>query len=71
MLEENGDDRLNKEVAKTREFGAGMKFKGYELSLTHYSTQFENYLYLAHTGISRSGGFLVKEWRQANTKITG
>ena len=71
MLEENGDDRLNKEVAKTREFGAGMKFKGYELSLTHYSTRFENYLYLAHTGISRSGGFLVKEWRQADTKITG
>ncbi|MCX3264917.1 TonB-dependent receptor domain-containing protein [Pedobacter agri] len=71
MLEENGDDRLNKEVARTREFGAGMKVKGYELSITHYSTRFDNYLYLAHTGISRSGGFLVKEWRQADTKITG
>lgn len=71
MLEENGDDRLNKEIAKTKEFGAGIKIKGCKLSLTHYSTRFENYLYLAHTGISRSGGFLVKEWRQADTKITG
>lgn len=71
MLEENGDDRLNKEIAKTFEFGAGMKLKGFQLSVTHYLTRFENYLYLAHTGISRSGGFLVKEWRQADTRITG
>jgi iron complex outermembrane receptor protein len=28
-------------------------------------------MYLAHTGISRAGGFLVKEWRQSDTKITG
>lgn len=71
MLEENGDDRLNKETAKTFEFGTGLKLHHFELSVTHYLTRFENYLYLAHTGISRSGGFLVKEWRQAGTRITG
>lgn len=71
MLEENGDDRLNKETAKTLEFATGLKLHYFELSITHYLTRFENYLYLAHTGISRSGGFLVKEWRQADTRITG
>ncbi|WP_293789887.1 TonB-dependent receptor [uncultured Pedobacter sp.] len=71
MIEENGDDRLNKERARTAEFGVGLKYKQISFSLSHYQTNFQNYLYLAHTGISRSGGFLVKEWRQADTKITG
>ncbi|SDG82107.1 iron complex outermembrane recepter protein [Pedobacter terrae] len=70
MIEENGDDRLNKERAGTAEFGVGLKYKDISFSLSHYQTSFQNYLYLAHTGISRSGGFLVKEWRQADTKIT-
>jgi iron complex outermembrane receptor protein len=71
MLEENGDDRLNKETAKTLEFGAGLNLQHFQLSVTHYITRFQDYLYLAHTGISRSGGFLVKQWRQADTRITG
>lgn len=71
MIEENGDDRLNKERANTAEFGVGLKYKNISFSLSQYQTNFKNYLYLAHTGISRSGGFLVKEWRQADTKITG
>lgn len=71
MIEENGDDRLNKERARTTELGVGLKYKGISFSLSHYQTNFRNYLYLAHTGISRSGGFLVKEWRQADTKING
>lgn len=71
MLEENGDDRLTKETAKTAEFTAGVILDDFRLSVNHYRTLFNNYLYLAHTGISRSGGFLVKEWRQADTRITG
>ncbi|MCP2029730.1 iron complex outermembrane receptor protein [Flavobacterium sp. HSC-32F16] len=71
ILEENGDDRLNKETSKTTEFEAGFNYAGLKLSLTHYHTMLDNYLYLAHTGISRSGGFLVKEWRQSDTKLSG
>jgi iron complex outermembrane receptor protein len=71
MIEENGDDRLHEEMAKTIEFGAGVIMGELQLSLTHYKTLFDQYLYLAHTGISRSGGFLVKEWRQADTEING
>jgi len=71
ILEENGDDRLNKEIAKTIEFEAGFTYEGTKLSVTHYRTKLDNYLYLAHTGIARSGGFLVKEWRQSNTELNG
>lgn len=71
ILEENGDDRLNKETAMTTEFGAGFNYAGLKLSVTRYKTLLDNYVYLAHTGISRSGGFLVKEWRQSNTELNG
>ncbi|WP_337966337.1 TonB-dependent receptor [uncultured Flavobacterium sp.] len=71
ILEENGDDKLNKETAKTTEFGAGFNYAGLKFSVTNYHTLLDNYLYLAHTGISRSGGFLVKEWRQSDTELNG
>lgn len=71
MLEENGDDRLKNEISKTIDLEAGINYHGLRLAVSHYHTTFENYMYLAHTGISRSGGFLVKEWRQSDTKITG
>lgn len=71
MLEENGDDKLKKETAKTGELSTGINLKGIHLQFSYYQRRFQNYMYLAHTGISRSGGFLVKEWRQADTKLTG
>ncbi len=71
MIEENGDDRLPKETATGYELGVALKFKGLTLKANRYHTAYENYLYLAHTGISRSGGFLVKEWRASDTEIDG
>lgn len=62
MLEENGDDRLTKETSKTVDLGAGINYRGLRVAVSRYQTNFNNYMYLAHTGISRSGGFLVKEW---------
>ncbi|MBE8722287.1 TonB-dependent receptor [Sphingobacterium pedocola] len=71
LVEENGDDRLPKEIARSYELGGGLQYKGLHFNATYYQTTFENYLYLAHTGISRSGGFLVKEWRASDTEING
>jgi len=71
MVEENGDDRLERETAKSYEVGAGLSHRGLSLSIARYRTVFDNYLYLAHTGIARSGGFSVKEWRGADTEISG
>lgn len=71
LVEENGDDRLDKESSDSYELSGGIKHGGLKLSATHYRSFFNNYLYLAHTGISRSGGFLVKEWRASDTEIQG
>ncbi|TDS13171.1 TonB-dependent receptor [Sphingobacterium paludis] len=71
LVEENGDDRLNRERARGYELAVGTQVKGLRIQATHYLTNFYDYLYLAHTGISRSGGFLVKEWRASDTRVTG
>ncbi|MGO3807584.1 MAG: TonB-dependent receptor [Sphingobacterium sp.] len=71
LVEENGDDRLGEETANSIEIATGIQFRGIRLMATRYLTSFNNYLYLAHTGMSRSGGFLVKEWRASQTRVTG
>ncbi|MBV8327221.1 TonB-dependent receptor [Chryseobacterium sp.] len=70
LTEENGDDRLDKETAKTWEIGGGLNLKNIRISANWYHTLYKNYIYLAHTGISREV-FLVKEWRSDDTEING
>ncbi|MFD1769786.1 TonB-dependent receptor [Sphingobacterium suaedae] len=71
LVEENGDDNLNKEQANSFEIATGLQLNAFRLIANRYLTDFDGYLYLAHTGMSRSGGFLVKEWRASQTRITG
>lgn len=71
LVEENGDDRLSKETARSYEFGTGVDLGRFRLAATYYRNHYDNYIYLGHTGISRSGGFLVKEWRASDTEIQG
>lgn len=70
IIEENGDDTLNKEQAQTTEIGLGAEFKHFKLSASAYRTDFKNYIYLGHTGIVRND-FVVKEWRAGDTQIEG
>lgn len=70
LTEENGNDLLNKEQANTIEIKTGVDFKNFKISTSIYQTKFKDYIYLAHTGISRDG-FVVKEWRAGDTKIEG
>ncbi|WNI37651.1 TonB-dependent receptor domain-containing protein [Chryseobacterium sp. SG20098] len=70
LTEENGDDKLDKETANTIEIGAGVNLKNLRVSASWYNTSFKNYIYLAHTGISRNT-FIVKEWRSDDTEING
>lgn len=70
LTEENGDDKLDKETANTIEIGAGLNLKNLRVSANWYNTSYKNYIYLAHTGISREI-FLVKEWRSDDTEING
>ena len=70
LTEENGDDRLDKETANTVEIGGGLNLKNFRVSANLYHTFYKNYIYLAHTGLSREI-FLVKEWRSDDTEING
>ncbi|RQO40630.1 TonB-dependent receptor [Chryseobacterium sp. KBW03] len=70
LTEENGDDRLDKETANTVEIGGGLNLKNLRVSANWYHTSYKNYIYLAHTGLSREV-FLVKEWRSDDTEING
>lgn len=70
LTEENGDDTLDKETANTVEIGTGLNLKNLRVSASWYHTSYKNYIYLAHTGISREV-FLVKEWRSDDTEING
>lgn len=70
LIEENGDDQLNKEQAKAFELSAGIHFNSIKITSTAYKTRFRDFMYLGHTGISRNG-FVVKEWRANDTEIIG
>lgn len=70
VTEENGDDRLGKEIANAVEVEGGLATKHLEVTVNWYRTHYDGYLYLAHTGVSR-GGLTVKEWRAADALLSG
>ncbi|KSB91276.1 hypothetical protein AS593_21010 [Caulobacter vibrioides] len=69
LTEEQGDYRLKVERAKNAELGAGFQKGRYRLSAAVYRTDYDNYLYLGNTGVSRT--LPVREWRQGDTRIEG
>jgi len=71
ITEENGDDKLNPEIANSLEAEAKISYRGFTLVANIYNNNFNNYIYLAHTGLSNPGGFVKKEWRAADTEISG
>lgn len=70
VTEENGNDRLAAEMANTIEVGGGIDWRGLSLKVNYYDSYYNNFIYLAQTGISRSM-YIVKEWREADTRVYG
>jgi iron complex outermembrane recepter protein len=69
LTEEQGDSRLKVERAKSVELAAGFERGRYRLTANAYRTDYENFLYLGNTGVSRT--LPVREWRQGDTRIEG
>ncbi|MBV7440371.1 TonB-dependent receptor [Weeksellaceae bacterium TAE3-ERU29] len=69
-IEENGDDKLNKEFVNSVEIGGGISLYGLKIDVNLYKNFYRNYIYLGHTGIGRNG-LVVKEWRASDTDIYG
>lgn len=70
LIEEQGDSSLNKEINKAYEYGTGLNFESFNISANWYENNYENFIYLGSTGISR-GDVYLKDWRQADTLNKG
>lgn len=71
MIEENGNDKLNQERLRAYELALGAAIGQLSLASNVYLNKYQDYLYLGHTGMARSGGFPIKEWRAAATTLKG
>lgn len=69
LTEEQGDYRLDVEKAENIELGLGFDNGRFAASVRAYRTDYENYIYLGNTGLSRT--LPVREWRQGDTRIEG
>lgn len=67
---EGGQGNLSKEKSYTTTWSAHWQHQGFHSDITYYMTQFDNFLYLGQTGITRLG-LPEKQWRQADQKING
>ncbi|QVM84776.1 TonB-dependent receptor [Novosphingobium decolorationis] len=69
LSDEQGDGRLRKERSQTWELGGTLDLTPFTLSVTGYRVNYEDYIYLGNTGISRT--LPVREWRQGDTRFKG
>ena len=71
MTQEEGNQDLQAERARTTEltglFGKG----GFKLSATGYAMKYENYLYLGHSGLQTANRLPLKYWKQTDTTVRG
>lgn len=72
LTAEAGDESLATEQAIKNEMSLIFKFSFMDVSLTKYDIDYDNYIYLAHTGIFDSYSNLYKKaWRQSDSKLSG
>ncbi|MGY6518771.1 MAG: TonB-dependent receptor [Lysobacteraceae bacterium] len=67
---EIGDRDLDKETANRLEVGLHWHTARFDLKTAVYRTHFDDYIYLANTGVVDGGGE-VRLWTQADTRFTG
>lgn len=71
MTQEEGNQKLNKEKMQGLEFRTNLNWDSTNIAISLYQTDFENYLYLSHSGASMGNRLPLKYWKQTNTKVNG
>lgn len=71
MLQEEGNQNLNKESVKAIEFNTYLDFATTKATLSLYQMNFENYLYLTNSALSTRNRLPLKYWTQTDTKVDG
>jgi iron complex outermembrane receptor protein len=71
MTQEEGNQKLKAERAKNTELTGLFANRGFQLSATGYVMQYENYLYLGHSGAQMANRLPLKYWKQTDTTVRG
>ncbi|AOA57420.1 TonB-dependent receptor [Acinetobacter larvae] len=71
MTQEEGNQQLRKEVAKSLELSSSIDWRGTALRTTLYRMKFDDYLFLSHSGAAMANRLPLKYWQQTDTQIDG
>ncbi len=71
MTQEEGNQNLNKEKMQGLELITDFNLDSTDIVLSLYQMDFENYLYLSHSGASMRNRLPLKYWKQTDTKVNG
>jgi iron complex outermembrane recepter protein len=71
MTQEEGNQDLKAERARNTELTALFGNRGFAMSATGFVMQYENYLYLGHSGAQMANRLPLKYWKQTDTTVRG
>ncbi|MFC1397964.1 TonB-dependent receptor [Acinetobacter lactucae] len=71
MTQEEGNQKLNKEKMQSIELISNLNFGNSSLRTSLYQMDFEDYLYLSHSGTSMGNRLPLKYWKQTDTRVNG
>ncbi|MEM8515997.1 iron complex outermembrane receptor protein [Janthinobacterium sp. CAN_S7] len=71
LAQEEGNQNLKAERASNTELTGLFGNGGFKLSATGYVMQYENYLYLGHSGAQMANRLPLKYWKQTDTTVKG
>ena len=71
MIQEEGNQQLSKEVMQGLEFTTTLNLDLTNIAVSLYPMDFEDYLYLSHSGASMRNRLPLKYWKQTDTKVNG
>lgn len=71
MTQEEGNQKLNKEKMKGLEFTTDLHWDSTNIAVSLYQMDYDDYLYLSHSGASVRNRLPLKYWKQTDTKVNG
>ncbi len=71
MTQEEGNQALNPEKMNGIELISSLHLDAANVKATLYQMDFENYLYLSHSGASMHNRLPLKYWKQTDTRVNG
>lgn len=71
MTQEEGNQNLKKEKVKSVELNTDLTFEQSKIALSLYQMNFNDYMYLSHSGMAMRNRLPLQYWKQTDVKIEG